>query len=202
MSSINMKKGDTPVSLSKQGTLTLKCSWSSNTDYDLYAMIRYTDGRTEYVATFPAGRKGLLSPTYTHPAALTSRDGSVIHHGDVGRGMAGRAEETVSVTLNDSITHVAAVAYSARSNGTGSFRQYQVSMEVTDSAGSTVRIDAVNANASKTVYSCVPGFIVNGPSGPEVHFAELYSSSSSENRPAFAADGSILMDKGPRNAYK
>lgn len=193
---INLKKGDAPVKLAKHSgeTVTLKTTWSSKTDYDLYALVLYTDGHVEHVATFGAGDIKAQSST---------SDGAVRHGGDVGRG-SGDAEETISVTLNDQIRAVVAVAYSAQSNGTGSFRKYKVGMEV-QAAAQTVRIDASNADRNDTRYTCVPGWVENTPDGVLVHAFETYSNPGSENRPAVRLVNDqvqITMDAGPRNDYK
>lgn len=205
---INLKKGDAPISLTKGSGIVLNCSWDSNTDYDLYALILYTDGSMDTVATF--GARGV-------PKKEKSNDGAVIHGGDVGRGINGQAQETINVTLNDNIRAVVPVCYSAQSNGVGSFRQYMVSMMVSDGAGQTVRVDADNASSHGNVYTCVPGWIENTPSGALVHYLESYSRPGSENRPivsfgkekkglfgkSTATDKvQIVMDAGPRNNHK
>lgn len=217
---INLTKGSAPVTLTKASKITLKCSWSSHTDYDLYALVLYKDGRTETVATFPAkdssGRK--------IPAQKKTKDGAVRHGGDVGRLSTGDASETISVEMRDDIAAVVAVAYSAQSNGTGSFQKYKVSMEVDGGNGEQVVISSVDASSNSLVYTCVPGLIVNTPEGVRVHAAELYSRMSSENRPVVRfGDGNmgkkglfgkvkgdipsfdgveVVRDAGPRNVYK
>lgn len=195
---INLKKGDRPIKLEKRSPgekVTLKCSWSSRTDYDLYALVLYTDGRVEHVATF--GADHILPRTET-------ADGAVRHSGDVGRG-AENAEETIQATLNDNIRAVVAVAYSAQSNGTGSFRKYKVSMEV-QAAGQTIRIDAPNADRNNQRYTCVPGWVENTLDGVLVHATEFYSQPGSERRPDVHLDDFgqiwIVMGAGPRNDHK
>lgn len=205
---INMKKGDGPLSFVKSDVITFKCSWPAATDYDLYALIAYRDGTYEYVAAFPAGKKtsgGFLSRhvSFEYPAKLVSRDGAVKHHGDARRG-AGTATETMEVRLNPSILAVIPVAYSAQSNGTGSFRQYKVTTEIL--AGSEhIVVSADNANKDKTIYTLVPGMIVNEGEKFTVHALELYSARGSEFRPAVNVvngDPIPVMDRGPKNAYK
>lgn len=195
---INLKKGDAPITLTKNTSgesVTLKCSWSSKTDYDLYALVLYTDGHVEHIATFGAGS---VRPQ------VESSDRAVRHGGDVGPG-AKDAEETIHVTLNDRIRAVVAVAYSAQSNGTGSFRKYKVGMEV-QAAGQTVRIDASHADKNNMRYTCVPGWVENTPGGVLVHAFETYSRPGSENRPEVRLDENgqvkITMDVGPKNDYK
>jgi tellurite resistance protein TerA len=201
---INMRKGDAPISFKKTEVIELKCSWPAATDYDLYALVVYTDGTCEHIATFPAGsRKGIINPSYEYPVKMTSRDGAVMHLGDARRG-AGYATETITVRLNPSIRAVIPVAYSAQSNGTGSFRQYQVTTEII-AGDEKVTVLAENANADRTIYTLVPGMITNDGDKFEVHALELYSRRGSENRPGVAVTSvgvTPVMDQGPKNVYK
>lgn len=201
---INMKKGDSPLSLRKSDVIKLRCTWPADTDYDLYAMVVYNDGREpEYVATFPAGKKGVFGSTFEYPARQSNSDGSVHHLGDVRRGV-GDAEEIIEVRLNPAIKAVVAVAYSAQSNGTGSFRDYKVTTEI--SAGDqNVAVHAGNASDDRGVYTLVPGMIVNEGDSFTVHALELYSKRGSELRPwveVVNGDAIPVMDRGPKNAYK
>ncbi|MFE9252852.1 hypothetical protein [Streptomyces sp. NPDC007088] len=202
---INMKKGDAPVALRKTAGVTARMTWSSHTDYDLLAMVLRTNGDVEYVATF--GARGV-------PARLSTADGAVKHLGDVGREAQGVAEETIEVTLNESIRAVVPVAYSAQSNGTGSFYRYRVTLEIDNGvAGDMVVIAAENANNDDRVYSCVPGMIENAQDAVIIHALEQYSRRGSENRPTVQLRRSgllrkgaeaieVTMDEGPRNSYK
>ncbi|MFI5864755.1 hypothetical protein [Streptomyces sp. NPDC051546] len=202
---INMKKGDAPVSLTKTPGVTARMSWNSNTDYDLYVIVQRTNGDVEYVSTF--GARGV-------PAQMSTADGAVKHLGDVGRGAEGIAEEIVEITLNDSIRAVVPVAYSAQSNGTGSFYKYRVTLEIDNGvAGDKVVIAAENANNDDRVYSCVPGMIQNAQDSVLIHALEQYSKRGSEKRPTVkirrngllrkgAETPEVVMDEGPRNDYK
>lgn len=195
---INLKKGDTPVSLAKSETIDIVVSWPAATDYDLGAEILYADGSTESLAAFSA--VGL-------PLKMRSRSGAVVHHGDTGRGE-GTATETITVDVSKSgdIVTIAPWAYSAQSNGTGSFRRYSVSMAIYGKSDK-VQIDAVNASGNERIYTCVPGLIHFRDGVATVEYDERYSATGSESRPQFRARGvmrrtvELRMD-GPRNAYK
>ena len=194
---INLNKGDAPVTLTKSDTIGARISWPAQTDYDLGVEILYADGSSESLAAF--GAAGV-------PAKMVSRDGSVVHNGDAGRG-GGMAEETITIHTDKikDILMIAPWAYSAQSNGTGSFRKYAVSMEVSNGAD-TVRIDASNASDSMTVYTCVPGIIHFKDGSVQVEYAEMYSARGSESRPQFRSGlfgprVGLRMD-GPRNNYK
>lgn len=192
---INLTKGSAPVTLSKAARMSVRITWPAATDYDAGAEILYKDGTTESIATF--GARGV-------DAKLTSLTGKVRHNGDATRG-AGTATETIDIDHDDEIVEIRPWAYSAQSNGTGSFRKYAVSMEVSNGTD-TVKIDANNASSHDNVYTCVPAVLRFNGDGVQVEYAELYSDPRSEARPAFKKGGLLgklkfTMD-GPRNNYK
>jgi tellurite resistance protein TerA len=193
-----MRKGDSPISMRKTATITASASWSSRTDYDLYALVVERDGRVAHVANFGA----------VGTPAVPQLRGVRLGH-DVGRsaGAAGHAVETLTITFDDHIAAVVPVAYSAMSNGTGSFYEYRVTLAVDNGAGEQVRIEAANANQHKRIYTCVPAIIHNGADGNVwVEYVEAYSQPNSELRPAaiLHANGAVevRMDTGPRNKFK
>lgn len=209
---ISLKKGQR-VSIEKAPPIVARIEWPAATDYDVYALIRYADGHDESVAMFGTKER----PQFTQ----TSSDGAVRHSGDVGRAQAGggnggglfgrrkqqpagvpMASETIEIRLNPNIVAVVPVVYSAQSNGTGSFRRYQVSMSIDNGQGTSVRVDATNANADDTIYSCVPGIVVNQPDGVIVDSLELYSAPGSEKRPVIGPNLVVQMDAGEHNLYK
>jgi len=195
MGTINLSKGQAAVSLTKTASLQVHASWPAKTDYDLYALIVNRDGTVEHVANFGA----------TGVPPLAAYKGVSIS-ADAGRGGGGTSTETLTVNLDDSIAAVVPVAYSAQSNGTGSFRYYRVSLAVDNGAGDRIEIDASNANEDRAIYTCVPAIIHNGADGNVwVEPVELYSRRGSENRPAAALVNGrtvVTMDAGPRNNYK
>lgn len=189
---ITLDKG-ARVTIEKTPVITAKCEWSSNTDYDLYALVLLKDGRELVVSTF--GSQAQIEPT---PNVL---NGAVRHLGDVGRGAAGKAQETIEIRLTDEIAAVVPVAYSAQSNGSGSFRRYQVSLGLDNGQGTSVTIDSKNASKDDGIYTVAIGIIRNTADGVVVESLEAYSKRGSENRPAFK-NGQLVMDAGARNLYK
>lgn len=193
---INLTKGDAPVTLNKVSELSVRMMWPARTDYDLGAELLFKDGTRQSLATF--GADGNLVP-----AAKVSKDGSVIHSGDKRRKLFGTsAEENLTIKLDSStqVVGIAPWAYSAQSNGTGSFRKYNVVLLVSDGTN-TVKIDARNISDSETVYTCVPAIIRIVDGAPVVEYKEMYSYRGSEMRPAWVGDR-LVMDAGPRNNYK
>lgn len=194
-----MTKGSAPARLAKTPTLMASMSWPAATDYDLYALVVTRDGRVHHVARF--GAVGI-------PPQPKFR--GVSQNGDARRSRgrtATMATETLTIRFDDAVAAVIPVAYSAQSNGTGSFRRYGVSLAVDNGAGQQVRIDAVNASSHDRVYTCVPAVIHNGVDGGVwVEYVEAYSRPKSERRPnaLLLPTGGIQvqMDAGPRNEFK
>ena len=199
---ISLRKGQ-QVSITKTARIVATCTWPRATDYDIFALVRYRDGRCETVSTF--GTKGS-----ERDFQLTTKDGAVRHSGDVGRAQskgwrkkaAEVGQETIEINLNPDVLAVVPVVYSAQSNGAGSFRKYQVSMAIDNGSGDTVTIDATSASDDDMVFTCVPGIIINDPDGVRIQFLELYSAAGSEQRPGIGADLVATMDTGPVNAFK
>ena len=192
---INLSKGQAGVFLRKTAApIIVHVSWPSKTDYDLHALVLNRDGTVAHVAMF--GADG-VPPQQSYKGVSSS--------GDAGRGV-GIATETLTVMMDDSIAAVVPVAYSAQSNGSGSFRRYRVSLAVDNGAGQRVEIDASNAGNDDGVYTCVPAVVHNGTDGTVlVEPVELYSRRGSENRPAVQFQNGrtvVIMDAGPRNNYK
>jgi tellurite resistance protein TerA len=72
--------------------------------------------------------------------------------------------ETIKIRLTANILALVPVAYSAQSNGTGSFQRYKVSMTVDNQDGDAVKISADSANGDDCVYACgVPGIMACRP---------------------------------------
>lgn len=210
---ISLKK-DERVTIDHGGKITATVEFSADTDYDVYAVIRANDGSERICSTF--GSEAQRQPTDVV--------GGIRHLGDVQRGGGGSLNtETLEIVLEDWIEQVAIVAYSAQSNGTGSFRRYQVTTTVDNGAGTVVTIPADQANSDDTVYTVVPAIIHNRPDGAAIERVELYSKPASENRPSYLVtpppvkkgmfgratpsapvpgDGRLVMDAGSKNLYK
>ncbi|PQJ71318.1 hypothetical protein BTO01_08520 [Vibrio jasicida] len=205
--SVNLRKGDKPVIIEKTPHITAKVTWKSGTDYDIYALVMLKSGVEVAVATFGA----------TGVSPLSNYNNNVIHRGDVvGEKRGGLSSlfsskqadniEIIDIKLTDEILAVVPVAYSAQSNGTGSFYRYKVSLSIDNGAGTNVDITSENANNNDRIYTCVPGVIYNTNNGVIIEHMELYSRPNSENRPKLILDDQnkvkILMDNGPKNNYK
>jgi tellurite resistance protein TerA len=190
---ISLAKGDV-VRIAKTPIITARVTWSSATDYDIYALVLKRDGTVLIVSQFGSE----ADPKFT-PSVL---NGAVKHLGDIGRvAKAKVAEEVIEIRLTDEIDAIYPVAYSAQSNGTGSFRKYKVGLSISTGDGTDVTIDANSASDNKTVYTVVVGLIRNAADGVVVEALEHYSAPGSELRPAII-NGQLVMDKGSKNLYK
>lgn len=189
---INLEKGSS-VKIEKTQVIKARATWSSNTDYDLYALVLLKSGEVLTVATFG---------TVDDPSAVSSvLNGAVKHLGDVGRQSSGTAEETIEIRLTDEIEAVFPIAYSAQTNGGGSFNKYKVSLGIDNGAGTEVNIDSKNASKNPAVYTVAIGVIRNSSDGVVIESLEKYSRMVSEKRPAII-DGKLVMDAGSQNVYK
>jgi tellurite resistance protein TerA len=193
---VQLDKNSKSIIIQKTPEISASISWRTGTDYDVYALVYTRDDKQVDVATF--GASG-VSP-------LTNFNNSTVQHmGDIGRGGGAIKTETIKIRLNDSIVAVVPVAYSAQSNGTGSFHRYKVSMLIDNHQGTAITIKADNANQDDTIYTCVLGIILNTPEGVIIKPLELYSKPGSESRPKLVKeDGQIkvIMDIGAVNNYK
>ena len=192
---LSLAKGQGPVLMKKTPLITARVSWKSGTDYDVYALVLMKDGSQVDVAAFDA---------VDTPARL--EHAGVKHLGDVTAGSArAEQEEILEIRLSPDVLAVVPVAYSAITNGTGSFKRFRVSLEIDNGAGTKITIPAENANNDDTVYTCVPGVIRNSADGVIVEPLERYSAPASERRPTVALRGGaveVIMDSGPMNMIK
>lgn len=218
VSSVNLSKGkisltknDKPVIIEKTEHITATVSWKSGTDYDIYALVMLKSGEQIAVATF--GADGV-------PPLQNYGNGKISHRGDIkGSGKSGGLfgmfssksqeednTEIIDMRLSDDIIAVVPIAYSAQSNGTGSFYRYKVSLAINNGVGTSVEVSAENANNDKRIYTCVPGIIYNTKEGVQIQYLEHYSAKNSENRPQLRLNSDqsvdVIIDAGPKNHYK
>lgn len=210
---ISLTKGKGAVSLSKDssGQYTLITRWGAK-DYDLFALVEYTDGHVEVVSCFGTiNNPRPWSQSDTGGFRLQTADGAIVHvSGDKTAYGQDLPQEVMSVRLHAGIRYVVPIVYSAKNSGAGSFREYQVDtfvipgqhQVVPDSANGMVSVVAADASNDPNVYSFVPAIIDNSnPNDPKLVFANLYSNRGSELRPT-VKKGKVRMDSGEENANK
>lgn len=220
---LNLRKGDTAVVMTKTERITATVSWKSGTDYDVFALVLMRDGTTVAVAAFDAEGvparlehagirhlgdvKAEATDTFSERnSASSSRSGGGGLLGRLGGGASEPdVQETLEIRLTPEVLAVVPVAYSAISNGGGSFKHYKVSMLIDNGAGTKITIPSTDASDNPGVYTCVPGLIRNTASGVVIQPLEQYSKSGSERRPTVSLEGGevvVTMDAGPENLPK
>lgn len=105
-------------------------------------------------------------------------------------------EETVRIVRPDQQGYALICAYSALSNGAGSFRSYGARVVITDGIGSTVTVPLYDD--TMTSYWVAIAFVdFTDPQGVSISHVERYSRRFTERRPVLHTDGTVLMDAGP-----
>jgi uncharacterized protein involved in tellurium resistance len=182
------KGGSSAFSLTKGGKVTATLEWDGGSssrrakgaDLELYAL---------YVTKSKANkmRKDEGGAVYWNKLVA---DG-IRHHGD----SLVPGKETVTIEQTDNIAYVLIVAYSAVSNGAGSFKSYGAKAVVTDGKGQTVTAPLFNNNhGSYWVAIALVDFTTEGQVA--IKHVEDYSRGG-ERRPVLYSDGSHKMDVGP-----
>ncbi|MGW1728220.1 hypothetical protein ACWCQK_35695 [Streptomyces sp. NPDC002306] len=188
-------------------------------DLDLYALfvpasvaVRSADHEPGYV--FPQIRRGLFRNKNKDEARALQAE--VEHRTDAGLAiyyknlgslhespymlLSGDAkepgEETIRIVRPDQQGYALICAYSAVSNGAGSFRSYGARVVVTDGIGSTVTVPLYDD--TNTAYWVAIAFVdFTDPHGVSISHVERYSKRFTEKRPVLHTDGTVLMDAGP-----
>lgn len=186
---INLTKGaSSSFSLVKGQPVTATLEWdggsasrrSRGADLELYALYVTKTGANKM-------RKDAGGAVYWNNLAA---DG-IRHHGD----SLVPGKETVTIDQPDNLAYVLIVAYSAVSNGAGSFKSYGAKAVVTDGKGQTVTAPLYNDNnGSYWVAIARVDFTVDGQ--VSITQVEDYSLGG-EARPVLYSDGSHKMDVGP-----
>ncbi|MFJ9750459.1 TerD family protein [Streptomyces chartreusis] len=104
--------------------------------------------------------------------------------------------ETLRIVRPDEQGYVLLCAYSALSNGFGSFRSFGAKVVVTDDRGSTVTVPLFE-NTRTRYWVAIALVDFTSPDGAAVQHIEAYSARMTERRPVLHTDGTIEMNAGP-----
>lgn len=104
--------------------------------------------------------------------------------------------ETLRIVRPDQQGYVLLCAYSAVSNGFGSFRSFGAKVVVTDGRGSTVTVPLFE-NTKTRYWVAIALVDFTDPDGAAIHHVEAYSARMTERRPVLHPDGTIEMNAGP-----
>ncbi|MER6961524.1 TerD family protein [Streptomyces sp. NPDC000618] len=104
--------------------------------------------------------------------------------------------EAVRIARPDEQGYVLLCAYSAVSNGFGSFRSFGAKVVVDDGRGSHVTVPLFE-NTKTRYWVAIALVDFTSADGAAIHHIEAYSSRMTERRPVLHPDGTIEMNAGP-----
>jgi stress response protein SCP2 len=104
--------------------------------------------------------------------------------------------EVIRIRRPDRQGYVLFCAYSALSNGMGSFRSFGAQVTVTDDRGSTVTVPLYE-NTKTRYWVAIALVDFTDPNGMVIRHIEQYSGRMTEKRPVLHLDGTIEMNAGP-----
>lgn len=104
--------------------------------------------------------------------------------------------EAVRIVRPDEQGYVLLCAYSAVSNGFGSFRSFGAKVVVDDGRGSTVTVPLFE-NTKTRYWVAIALVDFTAADAAAIHHVEAYSARMTERRPVLHPDGTIEMNAGP-----
>ncbi|WEV26330.1 TerD family protein [Streptomyces sp. 71268] len=104
--------------------------------------------------------------------------------------------ESVRIVRPDEQGYVLLCAYSAVSNGYGSFRSFGAKVVITDGRGSTVTVPLFE-NTMTRYWVAIALIDFGSPDGAAIHHVEACSARMTERRPVLHVDGTVEMNGGP-----
>ncbi|WP_189773507.1 TerD family protein [Streptomyces tauricus] len=104
--------------------------------------------------------------------------------------------ESLHIVRPDEQGYVLLCAYSALSNGFGSFRSFGAKVVITDGRGSTVTVPLFE-NTKTRYWVAIALVDFTAADGAAIHHIEAYSARMTERRPVLHPDGTIEMNAGP-----
>ncbi|MFF7444618.1 MULTISPECIES: TerD family protein [unclassified Streptomyces] len=207
------KGGQVSISLDKQDralVVTVSLEWDGGSDQrrrrgadlDLYALfvpasqVRPGGGQAPgtFVKKDRSGAKGGEEPGVVYYKNLGSLQQPPYIQLDGDSRAPGR--ETIRVARPDEQGYVLLCAYSAVSNGFGSFKSFGARVVVDDGRGSQVTVPLYE-NTSTRFWVAIALVDFTVPDGAAVHQIEAYSNRMTERRPVLHPDGTIQMNAGP-----
>lgn len=191
------KGGAATINLAKDtaATVTAHLDWNGGStlrrakgaDLELYAL--YVPANA---VTAPGHARQPGHAIYWRNLGSRNQPPHIHHHGD----SLTPGRETVTINQPNAQGYVLICAYSAVSNGAGSFKSYDARAVVTDGAGQCVTVPLYdNNNSSYWVAIALIDFTT--PGRVAISQAETYSRPGSEARPVLYSDGTFAMDAGP-----
>ncbi|MVN87107.1 hypothetical protein GO986_10035 [Deinococcus sp. HMF7620] len=174
-SQVSLKK-NASVNIEKGKKITITLQWAGQGDLDLYAFYVLKDGTTGKV--------------YYREQGASRRPPYITLSGDSRKA----GQETAVIHRPDELAHVVFAAYSAVSNGAGSFASYKPLTIFTDDLGQEVTAPVLGRNHF-SFWVALSAIDLTGAQAKISHL-ERYSSFGTERSPVLHASGKLEMNKG------
>ncbi|MFG0236276.1 TerD family protein [Brevibacillus porteri] len=166
------------VQIRKSEKITTHLEWTSKKDLDLYC--------------FFVTRDGVEGKVYYKNKGTSTKSPFITLDGDSKN--AGR--ETIHIHRPDQLRYVLFAAYSALSNGIGSFKSMHARAVVENHVGQTVIAPLLEEN-KYAYWVAIAHIDFTDQSEMKISHVEKYSKNNSEKSPLLYKDGSFKMDVGP-----
>ncbi|WP_273853168.1 TerD domain-containing protein [Guptibacillus spartinae] len=174
---VTLKKKEA-ISIRKSEKVVATLEWKSKKDLDLYCFYVLKDG-TE-------GKVYYRTPGHAHKEPYITLDGDA----------QGAGKETVVVHKPSELKYVLFSAYSAVSNGIGSFKSMKAKAVVDNQMGQNVTSPLFEKN-NFAYWVAIAKIDFTDPHDMSVSHVEKYSKSGTERSPLLYQDGSFEMNVGP-----
>ncbi|WP_203289231.1 TerD domain-containing protein [Metabacillus sp. cB07] len=174
---INLEKKQT-VSIKKSARVTTVLKWDSKKDLDLYCFYVLKNGESRKVYYKELGK--------ANQAPFITLDGDSKIAGS----------ETIIIHKPEELRYALFAAYSAISNGFGSFKSMKARAVVDNHQGQVVTAPLFHKNWF-AYWVAIAHLDFTDPSSMSVSHVETYSKSGSERSPMLYPDGTFKMDEGP-----
>ncbi|ANY67179.1 tellurium resistance protein [Paenibacillus sp. BIHB 4019] len=174
---VELKKKES-IHIQKSAKVTATLEWQTDKDLDLYCFYVTKDrqvGKVYY--------RNLGSP---HTAPYIQLDGDALGHG----------KETIVIHRPEALSFVLFAAYSALSNGTGSFKSMKVRAVVDNHQGQTVTAPLLEKN-DYAYWVAIAHIDFTDAKQMRVSHVEKYSKDGVERSPLLYEKGDFKMDVGP-----
>lgn len=175
---IELKKEET-VAIQKSPTVVAQLKWNNpDKDLDFYCFYITKDNK--------------VGKVYYKNLGSNKTSPYIVLDGDSKNG----GTETITIHRTENIKYVLFAAYSAFTNGTGSFNSMKANAIVSNDSGQKVIANLLKKN-DYSYWVAIAHIDFTDENQMKVSHVENYSNNHSENSPLLYLDGTFLMDKGP-----
>ncbi|WP_217362335.1 TerD family protein, partial [Cohnella herbarum] len=176
LSKVNLEKKGS-VNIKKSGKVTARLEWESSKDLDLYC--------------FYVTKNNELGKIYYRNLGSPQKSPFIQLDGD----SKGKGQETITIHRTEELKYVLFAAYSAISNGIGSFYSMKARAVVDNHQGQQV-VSSLYEKNNYAYWVAIAHIDFTSASEMKVSHVEQYSKRFTEKSPLLYADGSFKMNVG------